>query len=93
MYKELKRSEQLKAIEVEKRKEMELVEREKNRQEEIRNAQAMLDEGEDDTEDELRQRANARKILMKFKGNIWQLARNGNVEMLKNYFLVEGTAK
>ena len=66
---------------------------ERQRQEEIDNARSGFDEGEDDNEEEKRCRSEARKYLMKFNGDVWSVARDGNVEMMRRYFLVNGATK
>ena len=57
----------------------------------VQEARAALDEDEDDTEEEKRARAEARKMLMKYDGDIWTAVKTGNSEMLRRFFLVEGS--
>ena len=68
-----------------------LEQQEKQRLAAIEAAKAAIDEGDDDTEEEKRARAEARKVLMKYNGDIWKTVKTGDEQMLKRFFLVEGS--
>ncbi|DAZ95865.1 TPA: hypothetical protein N0F65_009067 [Lagenidium giganteum] len=51
--------------------------------------------GSVETEDDVkkRQRADARRVLIKYEGTIWDAAIANDLEMVQKYFLVEGATK
>jgi hypothetical protein len=69
-------------------------------EEDIARERAMLDEDEDDDEDEQEKRKECRKKLKIYhkkvlqngkRGDVWEAVRTENVEMVKAYFMVQGT--
>ncbi|OQR93672.1 hypothetical protein ACHHYP_02359 [Achlya hypogyna] len=65
----------------------------KRRLDSVSKARAEVEEGDDDTDEEKVRRAEARKFLMKYDGDIWLATKAGKLEVLKKYFLVESPAK
>ncbi|KAF0686370.1 Aste57867_21814 [Aphanomyces stellatus] len=68
-------------------------EAERRRLEDVMKARAEVDEGEDDTEDEKLRRADARKFLMKFDGDVWTATKEGKLDVVEKFMLVEGSTK
>ncbi|EQC40755.1 hypothetical protein SDRG_01826 [Saprolegnia diclina VS20] len=68
-------------------------EADKRRLDEVSRARADVEEGDDDTDDEKVRRAEARKFLMKYDGDIWSATKTGKLDVLQKYFLIESPAK
>ncbi|KDO16052.1 hypothetical protein SPRG_18414 [Saprolegnia parasitica CBS 223.65] len=68
-------------------------EADKRRLHEVSKARADVEEGDDDTDDEKVRRAEARKFLMKYDGDIWAATKTGKLDVLQKYFLIESPAK
>ncbi|OQR95835.1 hypothetical protein THRCLA_07532 [Thraustotheca clavata] len=64
-------------------------EADKKRLDQVFKARAEVEEGDDDTEEEKIHRAEARKFLIKYDGNIWLATKTGKLDIVKKYFLVE----
>ncbi|KAH9128671.1 hypothetical protein LEN26_009077 [Aphanomyces euteiches] len=66
---------------------------EKKKQEEVTKARADVDQGDDDSMEELQRRADARKFLVKYDGDVWTATRAGRLDIVEKFFLVESTTK
>ncbi|ETV88793.1 hypothetical protein, variant 1 [Aphanomyces astaci] len=68
-------------------------EAERVRLDDMRKAREAVDEGVDDTDAEKSQRADARKFLMKYTGDVWRAVAEGDLDVVQKFFLVDSTAK
>ncbi|KAG9416815.1 hypothetical protein AC1031_001205 [Aphanomyces cochlioides] len=66
---------------------------EKKKQEEVTKARADVDQGDDDSMEEMQRRADARKFLVKYDGDVWTATRTGRLDIVEKFFLVESTTK
>ena len=88
---ELQRFEDAKKREIERKKMKEREEKRRKRQRE--KARAAVDADDDDTEEEIQARKEATEQLKKYNGDVWDACKEGNVEMVRAFFLVHGSKK
>ena len=65
----------------------------KRRARQQKKAREAVDADDDDTEEELRAREQAVEQLKEYNGDVWDACKAGDIDTVRNFFLVHGSAK